>query len=89
MCSLGFVLGPSFKLRPLGVWLGGFSRGVALRDMFGSTDHCHAWGLHFGVSASAASRGRGVWGALTSGHSRYWQWPTLLSPVTGLAFLYR
>ena len=48
MCGLGFVLGPSFKLRPLGVWLGGLSRGVASRDMFGSTDHCHAWGLHFG-----------------------------------------
>ena len=42
MCGLGFVLGPSFKLRLLGVWLGGLSRGVASRDMFGSTDHCHA-----------------------------------------------
>ena len=48
MCGLGFVLGPSSKLRPLGVWLGGLSRGVASCDMFGSTDHCHAWGLHFG-----------------------------------------
>ena len=32
---MGFVLGPSFKLRPLGVWLGRLSRGVASRDMFG------------------------------------------------------
>ena len=42
-------------------------------------------GEHFGCI-----QGAGVGGALTSGHSRYRQWPaTLLSLMTGLASLYR